>query len=127
MGSDTGGSIRNPASYCGIVGYKPSYGLLSRHGLIPLVNSMDVPGIMAKSVEDIMDVLSVLIGPDENDSTCLNINLHTQKFQDNFKLENCRIGIPEEYNCDDLSNEVKETWDYVASLIDNSKGIVKKV
>lgn len=88
---------------------------------------MDVPGIMAKTVEDVMAVLSVIIGPDENDSTCVNIHLHTQNFHDNFKIENCRIGIPEEYNCDGLSDEVKETWDYVANLIYNSKGVVEKV
>lgn len=127
LGSDTGGSIRNPASYCGVVGYKPSYGLLSRHGLIPLVNSMDVPGIVAKSIEDVMDVFSVIVGPDVNDSTCVNVNMDVEKFQNDFSVHNCRIGIPEEYYCDGMSDEVKETWGYVADLIDNSKGLVEKV
>lgn len=127
MGSDTGGSIRNPASYCGIVGYKPTYGLLSRHGLIPLVNSMDVPGILAKTVEDVVDVLSVIVGKDANDSTCVNIKLDLDKFKNKFCIDNYCIGIPEEYDCEGLSDEVKESWSYIADLIDNSKGIVKKV
>lgn len=127
LGSDTGGSIRNPASYCGVVGYKPSYGLLSRHGLIPLVNSMDVPGIVAKTVEDVVAILNVIIGPDAKDSTCVNANVHVHKFHDTFSVENCRIGIPEEYNCEDLSQEVKETWNFIADLIDDSKAIVEKV
>jgi len=88
---------------------------------------MDVPGIMAKTVEDVMAVLRVIIGPDINDSTCINVNLDTREFRNNFSIDSYRIGIPEEYNCEGLSNEIKETWTFIADLVDNSKGVVEKV
>lgn len=63
--------MRNPASYCGVVGLKPTYGLVSRYGLIPLVNSMDVPGILTRTVDDCVEVLNVIAGFDEKDSTSI--------------------------------------------------------
>lgn len=62
IGSDTGGSVRNPASYCGIVGYKPTYGLISRNGLIPLVNSMDTPAILTRTIDDCVAILNAVAG-----------------------------------------------------------------
>jgi aspartyl-tRNA(Asn)/glutamyl-tRNA(Gln) amidotransferase subunit A len=71
IGSDTGGSTRNPASYCGLIGLKPTYGLVSRFGLIPLVNSMDVPGILTRNVDDCTLILNSIAGFDIKDSTSL--------------------------------------------------------
>ena len=62
FGSDTGGSVRNPASFCGIVGYKPTYGLISRNGLIPLVNSMDSPAILTWNIDDCVAVFNAVAG-----------------------------------------------------------------
>jgi len=89
LGSDTGGSIRNPASNCGIIGMKPSYGLVSRHGLCDLAMSLDQIGPLAKTIEDITLTLNIIKGEDENDTTTFpseTIELTKQK--------NITIGIP---------------------------------
>lgn len=74
IGSDTGGSVRLPAAYCGIVGFKPSYGSISRNGVIPYANSLDTVGIMARSVSDVDTVFRVLSKVDEADPTCLSFD-----------------------------------------------------
>ncbi|OQV22248.1 Glutamyl-tRNA(Gln) amidotransferase subunit A, mitochondrial [Hypsibius exemplaris] len=100
LGSDTGGSVRNPASYCGVVGFKPSYGTVSRHGLISLLNSTDVPAIFSRTVSDTRTVFNVISGWDAKDSTTFKEPFPAPKKQlkqyspDMPKL---RIGIPREF------------------------------
>ncbi|XP_016985162.1 glutamyl-tRNA(Gln) amidotransferase subunit A, mitochondrial [Drosophila rhopaloa] len=129
IGSDTGGSTRNPASYCGVVGLKPTYGLVSRHGLIPLVNSMDVPGIFARSVSDCVAVLNAVAGPDRLDSTTIRDPFTRLKLPEigQIDLSTVRIGIPKEYHCQGLSAEVLETWSKVADLLECGGACVQQV
>jgi aspartyl-tRNA(Asn)/glutamyl-tRNA(Gln) amidotransferase subunit A len=87
LGSDTGGSIRNPASHCGIVGFKPSYGAISRYGLIDLSMSLDQIGPLTKTVEDTKLIFEVLVGRDDKDAT-------TRDIQKQEKLGKIKIGIP---------------------------------
>lgn len=119
LGSDTGGSVRNPASYCGVVGFKPTYGALSRHGLISLVNSMDVPGILTKSVDLCARVFRTLKSSDENDSTN-SISRFPDRNGGNLDLRKVKIGVPKEYFCHGLSNEVKNVWMKVANVMEQN-------
>ena len=94
LGSDTGGSIRLPAAYCGVVGLKPTYGLVSRYGLVAYASSLDQIGVLTKTIYDNAMVLSVIAGNDKNDSSTLNIESKDYTKKLNGKLpENLRIGI----------------------------------
>ncbi|XP_044751141.1 glutamyl-tRNA(Gln) amidotransferase subunit A, mitochondrial isoform X2 [Coccinella septempunctata] len=129
FGSDTGGSTRNPASYCGLVGLKPTYGLISRLGLIPLVNSMDVPGILTRTVDDCVSLLNATAGPDPKDSTCITKPYTKLRIPpaDKLSIKNLKIGIPKEYACEYLDNEVLHTWNEIASFLENSGAHVIEV
>jgi len=133
LGSDTGGSVRIPAAWSGIVGLKPSYGRLSRHGLIPLVNSLDVPGIMGRCVDDVAIYFDALKGFDAKDSTSLSdddVNYIKQSQQTSGVTKEPRemaVGIPQEYFCEDMSDEVVQAWSDVADVLENEGVRVKRV
>ncbi|XP_011500213.1 PREDICTED: glutamyl-tRNA(Gln) amidotransferase subunit A, mitochondrial [Ceratosolen solmsi marchali] len=120
LGSDTGGSTRNPASHCGLVGLKPTYGLVSRHGLIPLVNSMDVPGILARTVDDAVAILNTIAGPDPFDSTTYKRVYTPIQLPARVDISGLRIGIPKEYRCSGLTNEVESNWMQVGQLLEDA-------
>lgn len=110
LGTDTGGSIRQPASFCGVVGYKPTYGLVSRSGVIAMASSTDVIGPLAKTVEDAGLVLDVMSGKDELDST--TIERDSQSYSDlAFDLNGKKIGIIKEYMAEGLDPGVKKAVD----------------
>ncbi|XP_074166272.1 glutamyl-tRNA(Gln) amidotransferase subunit A, mitochondrial isoform X1 [Sminthopsis crassicaudata] len=121
LGSDTGGSTRNPAALCGLVGLKPTYGLVSRYGLIPLVNSMDVPGILTRCVDDAAIVLDILAGHDPKDSTTIQDSVGPFILPILKDVSKLCIGIPKEYNAPGLSSEMLALW-YKAADLFESKG-----
>ncbi|XP_073963612.1 glutamyl-tRNA(Gln) amidotransferase subunit A, mitochondrial [Choristoneura fumiferana] len=127
IGSDTGGSTRNPAALCGVVGLKPTYGLVSRHGLVPLVNSMDVPGIMTRKVEDAVNVLNCIAGPDNLDSTTIKRKFNPVTLDNDFDMSKIKIGIPKEYHCPGMSEDIIDTWKLVTNLLENEKASVQTV
>ena len=105
-GTDTGGSIRQPAALCGITGLKPTYGLVSRFGMIAFASSLDQAGPMAKSAEDCALLLNVMTGFDPNDSTSLEREKEDYSRDLEQPLTGLRIGLPREFFADGLNNEV---------------------
>ena len=105
-GTDTGGSIRQPAALCGITGLKPTYGLVSRFGMIAFASSLDQAGPMAKSAEDCALLLNVMTGFDPNDSTSLERDKEDYSRELDQPLAGLRIGLPQEFFAEGLNNEV---------------------
>jgi aspartyl-tRNA(Asn)/glutamyl-tRNA(Gln) amidotransferase subunit A len=105
-GSDTGGSVRQPASYCNLTGVKPTYGRCSRYGMVAYASSLDQAGTFTYTAEDAAIALNVMSGFDANDSTSLNIAKEDFSATLNESLAGLRIGIPEEFFSDGLNNEV---------------------
>lgn len=108
LGSDTGGSIRQPASFCGVVGMKPTYGRVSRYGLIAFASSLDQIGPMAKSVEDIALTMNVIAGADDYDATVVNCEVPDYTEFLNQDIRGMKIGVPKEYFIDGINPEVRQ-------------------
>jgi aspartyl-tRNA(Asn)/glutamyl-tRNA(Gln) amidotransferase subunit A len=106
IGTDTGGSIRQPAALCGISGIKPTYGVVSRYGMIAFASSLDQGGPMAKSAEDLALMLNVMAGFDERDSTSLNRPPEDYTRDLTKPLTGLKIGLPREYFAEGLSEDV---------------------
>ena len=102
IGTDTGGSIRQPASFTGTVGLKPTYGLCSRWGIVAFASSLDQAGPMTKTIKDCAIMLEAMSGFDEKDST--SINKKKEQYSKNLKdnIKGLKIGIPKEYRVDNM-------------------------
>ncbi|MEY8353269.1 Asp-tRNA(Asn)/Glu-tRNA(Gln) amidotransferase subunit GatA [Lachnospiraceae bacterium 54-53] len=125
LGSDTGGSIRQPASFCGVTGLKPTYGTVSRYGLIAYGSSLDQIGPVARDVTDCAAILEVLASHDEKDSTsaCRKDCNFTEALRDDVK--GMRIGIPADYLGEGLDPEVKEAVLKAAGVLEEKGAVVE--
>ena len=108
IGSDTGGSIRQPASFCGVVGMKPTYGRVSRYGLVAYASSLDQIGPITKDVTDCAHILNIIAGHDDMDSTCVNeaVPDYTKALVEDVK--GLKLGIPKEYFVDGIDPDVEK-------------------
>ena len=127
MGSDTGGSVRIPAALCGIVGLKPTYGLVSRHGLTPLSWSLDHPGPMVRSVEDAALALNAIAGHDPNDVASAQVSVPDYTSALTGDVQGLRIGIPREYLQAPLDPEVSQAFQQAIGVLEEMGANVTEV
>jgi len=120
IGTDTGGSIRQPASFTGTVGLKPTYGLCSRWGIVAFASSLDQAGPMTKTVQDCALMLEAMAGFDKKDSTSIDKKKenYSKNLTDNIK--GLKIGIPKEYRVDDMPKEIDQLWENGKKLLKDS-------
>ncbi|KDN15121.1 Aspartyl-tRNA(Asn) amidotransferase subunit A / Glutamyl-tRNA(Gln) amidotransferase subunit A [Snodgrassella communis] len=117
LGSDTGGSIRQPASHCGITGLKPTYGVVSRFGMIAYASSFDQAGPMAQTAEDCALLLNSMAGFDENDSTSIERDKEDYTRDLNRPLQGLKVGLPREFFGEGLDTQVHASIDNVLELL----------
>ncbi|MAH54459.1 MAG: Asp-tRNA(Asn)/Glu-tRNA(Gln) amidotransferase GatCAB subunit A [Candidatus Pelagibacter sp.] len=127
IGTDTGGSIRQPASFTGTVGLKPTYGRCSRWGIVAFASSLDQAGPMTKNVEDCALLLQAMSGYDPKDSTSVDVKVdnYTSKLTENVK--GLKIGIPKEYIVDNMPAEIDNLWKQGIDYLIDSGAIIKNI
>jgi aspartyl-tRNA(Asn)/glutamyl-tRNA(Gln) amidotransferase subunit A len=126
-GTDTGGSIRQPASFCGVTGIKPTYGRCSRWGIIAFASSLDQAGPIARSVTDCAILLQAMAGYDEKDSTSVNLPVPDFKAMVDNGVDGMTIGIPEEYRVDGIPDEINQMWEDGIDWLKSAGAKVKNI
>jgi len=116
-GTDTGGSIRQPAAFTGIVGIKPTYGRVSRWGIVAFASSLDQAGPMTKTVRDAAIMLGAMAGPDAKDSTCSDLPVPDFEAALTGDIRGKKIGIPREYRMDGMPAEIEKLWHQGADML----------
>lgn len=127
LGTDTGGSIRQPASFCGIVGLKPTYGRVTRYGIIAFASSLDQAGPMTQSVEDAAILLNAIAGYDPKDSTSLNTEVPDYTQYLGKSIQGMKIGMPKEYFIDGIDNEVRLAVETAAKQFEKLGAKIQKI
>ncbi len=126
-GTDTGGSIRQPAALCGITGLKPTYGRVSRYGMIAFASSLDQGGTLTQTAEDSAMLLSAMAGFDKRDSTSVDRPVDDYLGDLNRPLDGLRIGLPLEYFDENLDSNIADTIDVAIQLLQQSGAIIKEI
>lgn len=126
LGSDTGGSIRQPCSYCGVTGMKPTYGSVSRYGLVAYASSLDQIGPIGNSAKDIAAVLDIITGKDKRDSTSVEYDCGNALASLTGDIQGLRIGIPTDYFGSGLDNEVKEKVMAAAKTFESLGAVIEE-
>ena len=127
LGSDTGGSIRQPASFCGVVGLKPTYGLVSRYGLVAFASSLDQIGPITKDVKDSAILLNIIAGHDKKDTTSVNIEKKDYVKALKNDVKGLKIGVPKEFLAEGTQPEVKEKIEEAIQIYKELGAVVEEI
>src|SRR5690606_24830128 len=126
-GTDTGGSIRQPAAFCGVTGFKPSYGRVSRWGMIAFASSLDQAGPICKSAEDAALMMNVMAAPDSRDSTCMNMPVPDYTATLGDSLQGLRIGVPRQHLAQGLGAEVESALQAALKVFESLGATVTEI
>ncbi|MDF2961406.1 MAG: gatA, partial [Paenibacillus sp.] len=127
LGSDTGGSIRQPAAYCGIVGLKPTYGLVSRFGLVAFASSLDQIGPLTKNVEDSAYLLQAIAGYDPKDSTSAKVDIPDYLSALSGDVKGLKIALPKEYMGEGIDPKVRDAVQTAIKVLEGLGAVVEEV
>ena len=127
IGTDTGGSIRQPASFTGTVGLKPTYGRCSRWGIVAFASSLDQAGPMTQNVEDCALLLQAMSGYDPKDSTSIDVKVEDYSSKLTEKIKGIKIGIPKEYRVENMPKEIDDLWKKGIDYLKDAGAIIKNI